>query len=97
LLKQKRDDYNDSTGQFKHTYNEDADVDRAQVDYEETYHRIIELAPQLTSFIDYVRTIKAPQMVEWQALLPRAVSGDEKARQRNHCHWLHGQSPTTQD
>ena len=82
LLKQKRDDYNDGTGQFKHTYNEDADVDRAQVDYEETYHRIIELAPQLTNFIDYVRTIKAPQMVEWQTLLPRAVSGDEKARHR---------------
>jgi len=82
LLKQKRDDYNDSTGQFKHTYNEDADVDRAQVDYEETYRRVIALAPQLTDFIDYVRAIKAPQMVEWQTLLPYAVAGDEKARHR---------------
>src|SRR5699024_9888555 len=28
LLWQKRDAYNDSTGQFKHTFNEDDDIDR---------------------------------------------------------------------
>ncbi len=82
LLKQKRDDYNDSTGQYKHTYNEDDDVDRAQVDYEETYTRVLQLAPTMQSFINYVRDIKPPQMVEWQTLLPRATSGDQQAWHR---------------
>ena len=82
LLKQKRDDYNDSTGQFKHTYNEDDDVDRSQVDYEETYSRVLTLAPSLEGFINYVRDIKPPQMVEWQTLLPKATHGDQQAKDR---------------
>lgn len=82
LLKQKRDDYNDNFGQSKHTYNEDDDVDRAQVDYEAAYARIIQIAPSLSSFIDYVRNIKPPQMVEWQTLFPKVRDGDEGARHR---------------
>lgn len=82
LLRQKREDYNDSTGTYKHTFNEDDDVDRAQVDYEETYTRVLSLAPTLTTFINYVREIKPPQMVEWQTLLPKAVNGDVRAKNR---------------
>ena len=82
LLRQKRDDYNDSTGAYKHTFNEDDDVDRSQVDYEETYTRVLSLAPTLEPFINYVREIKPPQMVEWQTLLPKAVSGDVRAKER---------------
>lgn len=82
LLQQKRDDYNDSTGTYKHTFNEEDDVDRAQVDYEETYMRVLTLAPELTEFIDYVRNIKAPQMVEWQTMFSRAADGDMQAKHR---------------
>lgn len=82
LLRQKRDDYNESTGTYKHTFNEDDDVDRSQVDYEETYARVLALAPTLESFIKYVREIKPPQMVEWQAMLPKAVKGDTAAKHR---------------
>lgn len=82
LLRQKRDAYNDSTGQFKHTYNEDDDVDRSITDYDEIYRRIIEKDPSLNDFVAYVQTIKAPQMVEWQALLPKALAGNTAARTR---------------
>lgn len=71
LLRQKRDAYNNSTGQFKHTYDEDDDIDRSITDYDEIYRRIIEKDPSLGNFVAYVQTIKPPQMVEWQTLLPK--------------------------
>ena len=82
LLRQKRDDYNENAGNFKHTFNEDDDVDRSQVDYEEAYSRVLELAPTLSTFIEYVRRIKAPQMVECQAMLSKASQGDVNANNR---------------
>lgn len=82
LLRQKRDAYNDSTGQFKHTFNEDDDIDRSVIDYDEVYRRIVEKDAALTDFIAYVKTIKAPQMVEWQTLYPKACDGDGLARAR---------------
>lgn len=82
LLRQKRDAYNNSTGQFKHTYDEDDDIDRSITDYDEIYRRIIEKDPSLGNFVAYVQTIKPPQMVEWQTLLPKALAGNTTARMR---------------
>lgn len=82
LLRQKRDIYNHTTGQYKHTFNEDDDIDRSQVDYEETYRKIVSLDSSLKEFVDYVRKIKAPQMVEWQTLLPKATTGNKQAHDR---------------
>ena len=53
-----------------------------EVDYEETYSRVVELAPSLVDFIDYVRNIKPPQMVEWQVMLQRILDGDQQAKHR---------------
>ena len=34
------------------------------------------------NFVAYVQTIKPPQMVEWQTLLPKALAGNTTARMR---------------
>ncbi len=82
LLQQKRDAYNDASGQFKHTFNEEDDIDRSIVDYDAVYSEVLQIDPSLAPFIDYVSNIKAPQMVEWQMLYPKATSGDMSARTR---------------
>ena len=46
------------------------------------YRRIVEKDAALADFIAYVKTIKAPQMVEWQTLYPKACDGDDLARAR---------------
>lgn len=82
LLRQKRDDYNESKGQYKRTFNEEDDVDRAQVDYDAIYRKVISIAPGLKEFINYVREIKPPQLVEWQAMMSKAGKGDVSAKHR---------------
>ncbi len=82
LLKKKREVFNDNQGRTRWTYNEDDDIDRAIIDYADIYRKVIRIDPSLRWFIEYVRGIKPPQMVEIQALLPKAISGDSKSRDR---------------
>ena len=82
LLKKKREAFNDNQGRTKWTYNEEDDIDRSIIDYDEVYRRVLHNDPELCGFIDYVKGIKPPQIVEWQVLLPKATSGDNKARNR---------------
>lgn len=82
LLQQKRNAYNQGLGLYKHTYDENANIDRAIIDYEEVYKEILRIEPNLQSFIDGIRNIKPPQMVEWQTLFPRIRGGDLQAKQR---------------
>lgn len=64
------------------TFNEDDIIDRAILDYEVIYLRVLSLAPTIRPFIDYVRKIKPPQKMECQTLLPKAVEGDSRAIHR---------------
>ena len=82
LLKEKRDIYNDNSPKYKHTFNEEENIDRSQVDYEETYRRVVELAPSMSEFIEYVRNIKPPQMAECREMFQRMIDGDQNAKHR---------------
>ncbi len=83
LLQQKRDYYTGSVGTtYKHTFNEEDNIDRAQIDYEEVFSRVLSIEPSLSTFISYVREIKPPQMVEWRAMLSRSAKGDLSAKHR---------------
>jgi|LSQX01.2.fsa_nt_gb RNA polymerase primary sigma factor len=82
LLQQKRDVYNKNIGQSKHTFNEDDDVDRSILDYDDIFYRAVCLDPNIEPFINYIKGIKAPQMIECQTLMPKAQLGDRKAYKR---------------
>ena len=56
--------------------------DFAQVDYEEIFNKVVNLEPNLTSFIDYIRNIKPPQNREVEQLKYLVQEGNMYARQR---------------
>lgn len=58
------------------------DVDRTQLDYEEIYSRVLEIDPSLDYIIDYVRQVPAPRTHEIANLMVQAKSGNEYARNR---------------
>lgn len=82
LLQEKHNTYKAIRRQFNWLYDEDANVDKAIVDYNKIYQRVLEKDPSLREFIDYVRNIKAPQMGEWRVHLTNAISGDCASRTR---------------
>ena len=62
--------------------DEENDVDRTQLDYEEIYSRVLEIDPSLDYIIDYVRQVPAPRTHEIANLMVQAKSGNEYARNR---------------
>ena len=58
------------------------DNDRAQLNYETVFCAVLEIAPGLKSFIDYVRGVRPPQNREWQTLIPQMRSGNAYAEAR---------------
>lgn len=56
--------------------------DFAQVDYEEIFRKVVDLKPNLASFIDYIRNIKPPQNREVEQLKYLVQEGNIHARQR---------------
>lgn len=62
--------------------DEENDVDRTQLDYEEIYSRVLEIDPSLDYIIDYVRQVPAPRTHEISNLMVQAKSGNEYARNR---------------
>lgn len=62
--------------------DEENDVDRTQLDYEEIFSRVLEIDPSLDYIIDYVRQVPAPRTHEIANLMVQAKSGNEYARTR---------------
>lgn len=62
--------------------NEENNIDRTQLDYEEIYSRVLKIEPSLCYLIDYVRTIPAPKTHEMTNLMIQAKAGNEYARNR---------------
>jgi RNA polymerase primary sigma factor len=60
----------------------ETDEDNAQTDYEAVFIAVTEIAPQMSSFVDYVREIRPPQRNEWQQLLPQSKNGNQYATER---------------
>jgi RNA polymerase sigma factor, sigma-70 family len=56
--------------------------DRSRLDYNEIFEEVLEIAPGLRVFIDYVREIAPPQNREWQKLIPQVQSENEYAQTR---------------
>ena len=46
------------------------------------YAEVLDDSPELESFIEYVRNVRAPQRREWRNLLPQAQNGNQYARTR---------------
>ena len=69
---------------IKYSEDEEDDdlTDRSKLDYNEIFNEVIEIAPGLSTFIEYVRTITPPQNREWMNLVPQAQSGNQYARNR---------------
>lgn len=61
---------------------EDDYDDYAQIDYDDIYDQIIELAPSLESFIAAVRNIIPPQWKEFDTLKYQVLEGNQHARER---------------
>lgn len=61
--------------------NSDYD-DYAQIDYEETFQRVIEVEPNLEALIEEIRNTKPPQRGEVGQLKYQVKEGNEHARQR---------------
>lgn len=61
--------------------NSDYD-DYAQIDYEETFQRVIEVEPNLEPLIEEIRNTKPPQRGEVGQLKYQVKEGNEHARQR---------------
>lgn len=62
---------------------EDEDeTDYSDTDYEAIYAEVLDDSPELESFIEYVRNVRAPQRREWRNLLPQAQNGNQYARTR---------------
>lgn len=62
--------------------DEENNVDRTQLDYEEIYSRVLEIDPSLNYIINYVRQVPAPRTHEIANLMVQAKSGNEYARNR---------------
>lgn len=62
--------------------DEENNVDRTHLDYEEIYTRVLEIEPSLDYIIDYVRQVPAPRTHEIANLMVQAKSGNEYARNR---------------
>ena len=56
--------------------------DRSKLDYNDIFNEVLETAPGLEVFIEYIRGITPPQHREWQKLIPQVQSGNEYARTR---------------
>jgi len=63
-------------------YDSDQITDSSKSDYNEYYDEVIELVPELRSYIEYVRNAAPPQCREWEELLPQAQKGNIYARNR---------------
>lgn len=62
---------------------EDEDeTDYSDTDYEAIYAEVLDDSPELESFIEYVKNVRAPQRREWRNLLPQAQNGNQYARTR---------------
>lgn len=62
--------------------DEENEYDRSNIDYEEVFNEIIEIDDSLTSLIEYIRSIQAPQHREWQNLMPQVKINNAYARNR---------------
>ncbi len=56
--------------------------DRSQIDYDQVYEEVLSIDAHLTSFIEEVRRIRAPQHRELMRLIPQAKRGNRLATQR---------------
>ena len=56
--------------------------DHSKLDYNDIFNEVLETAPGLEVFIEYIRGITPPQHREWQKLIPQVQSGNEYARTR---------------
>lgn len=72
LIRNEPDDLDDSEEGY----------DRTRTNYDEIFSRVIEIDPDLSNFIEEIRTIQAPQHREWSKLLPQAKAGNEYAYNR---------------
>jgi len=57
-------------------------IDRSRSDFHTIFNEFVELAPESSSFIEYIRNIAPPQHREWKKLIPQAQSGNEYAKNR---------------
>ena len=58
------------------------EYDASKIDYNALFGEVITIAPELRSFIDFVKNIQPPQWREWVALLPQAKNGNKWAYNR---------------
>ena len=58
------------------------DYDKAHIDYEKLFGKIITKEPNLEFLVDYVRKIKPPQLHEVEKLYPQIQAGNQFARKR---------------
>lgn len=61
---------------------EEEEYDRSNIDYEEVFREVLEIDDTLTSFIEYIRSIKPPQHREWINLMPQVKLKNAYARNR---------------
>ena len=64
------------------TTDDESDIDRTQLDYEEIYSQVLKTDPSLALMIDYVRQIPAPKTREISNLMVQAKAGNSYARKR---------------
>lgn len=62
--------------------DEEDEHDRSSINYDEVFNEIIEIDDSLTSLIDYIRSIQAPQHREWRNLMPQVKLNNAYARKR---------------
>jgi len=61
---------------------EEDNYDRTRTDYEVIFNEILQISPELNELINFIRTIKPPQLREWQNLIPQAQNGNNYANNR---------------
>lgn len=71
-----------SSGEDSLEEEEVQSLDRARLDYNVVYDKILENDSGLSGLIEYVRKIRPPQFHEIDALLPQVKSGNEYAKNR---------------
>ena len=62
--------------------NQKFDYDKAHIDYEKLFSKIVKKEPGLEFLVDYVRKIKPPQLHEVEKLYPQIQAGNKFARKR---------------
>lgn len=62
--------------------DEENEYKGSNTNYEEVFNEIIEIDDSLTSLIQYIRNIQAPQHREWQNLMPQVKLNNAYARKR---------------